>query len=187
MESAGLLSEVLGRCHIGIWILQHSRNWCGSPAEVVAIRSEVLTTGVPGPGPRRLCRFVAGRVAHKGEYTPAKESELSELDEAIRLHFSERFQVTGVIQSFFQACDASKCMEDLFTARAKIYRPFVAKARGSDYVVNDLALCSEINSLPVLRRMGLPKIVSVLLRYPMDTRRLRQLLPPRLCLPAYSR
>ena len=130
---------------------------------------------------------MAGRVAHKGEYTPAEESELSELDEAIRLHFSERFQVTGVIQSFFQACEASKCIEDLYTARAKIYKPFVAKARGSDYVVNDLALCSEINSLPVLRRMGLPKIVSLLLRYPMDTRRLRQLLPPQLCLPAYSR
>ena len=121
-------------------------------AEQRRIRAELLTTGSPGPGPRRLCRFIAGRIAHKGNYTAEELRTLGDLDNGILQHFQERFQQEGVIQGYFLCCEASKIIEDLFTARCPAYRPHQQLPDHRGYVVSALCFHVELNSMAMLRR-----------------------------------
>lgn len=93
-------------------------------ADVSRIKEEVLTVGQAGPGPRRLIRFVAGDAVTKGVFIQKEEVKYNDLIQDMLLHFQQRFQVEGVIQTYFQMCEASKGIADLFSNTGVPYVSF---------------------------------------------------------------
>ena len=89
------------------------------------LRSEYHIHG-PKVGPRRLIRFIAGHAVTKDEFSRQEQQEFDEsgIIDVILHHFQTRFHVVGRIQGFFQLCEASKGISDLFANTGLQYMPF---------------------------------------------------------------
>ena len=152
-----------------------------SAEEVARIDEEVLRVGDPGPGPRRLLRFVSGRPVNKDVFKPAEKDAIAALDADVLQHFQDRFGVRGTIQGYFQECEASKCIDDLFCANRRRFVPFSGSYLEMAADPN-LRLDPEVNAPNLVAKRALGNWRSLFSRYPLVLYRFRKRLPLQLAL-----
>ena len=138
------------------------------------IASEILTVGDAGPGPRRLIRFVAGDPVHKAEFTKKEQTKYAELCDGMLVHFQERFQIRGTIQAYFQMCEASKGVSDLFCNTGIPYTPF---AGYNQLLTDDATLDVDLNAPELVRKRFGMAASKFFQRYPKMYDQLRAKLP----------
>lgn len=68
-----------------------------------------------------MVRWVAGDAVTKDTLSSAESVKYEKLLEEMEEHFAERFKVQGRIQTYFQFCEASKGITDLYVGHAVPY------------------------------------------------------------------
>lgn len=146
-------------------LLLNGPSWCQiTDEERDRMSSELLTTGEPGPGPRKLIRWVAGDVATKADFTAAEKLRYADLTSEMHEHFSQRFGITGVTQSFFQFCEAAKAVTDMHCGTGMPYLPFSGEY--PEEPEPQLAFDRDVNSDVMISRKFPALVVSLVDRYP---------------------
>ena len=89
---------------------------------VRTIGEEMLRIGEMGPGPRRLLRWCAGVTATKDALRKSEKSDFAEVHDCLFRHFSQRFDIKGIVQVYFAWCEVSKAVNDLYTCKGILYK-----------------------------------------------------------------
>ena len=121
--------------------------------------------GEPGPGPRRVTRFIAGDVVRKDAYTDTEKVKYRDIEELMLAHFSERFGVRGKIQTHFLHCEASKAIQDMFCNSGI---PYVAHGGYSSDAAPALADCfdADVHSATLMVKKCRQAAEALYSRYP---------------------
>ena len=159
-------------------LLSHPDMYALTGDEVEQLISESQVVGEPGPGPRRLLRWVAGDAVSKDTFLVNEEEKYAELTEDIISHLQSRLGVVGRVQALFQVCEASKAISDLFANTGIPYIPFAGHERPDE----DLVFDEQINAPAAIRRRYLEAVAKVYRRCPSALATLCAVLPQQLAL-----
>eukprot|EP00959_Pyramimonas_sp_CCMP1952_P475078 9504000-Pyramimonas_sp.AAC.2 len=154
-------------------ILQSPDRYHLSPADTSRVSEELLLVGEPGPGPRRVIRFVAGDPVSKDPFSIAEVQKYKDVTESILKHFQMRFKIDGAIQAWFQVCEASKGVTDLFCGTGVPYEPFKGYAPPSQKDVLD----AELHDSSTVRKRMATLANRIFSKYPALESKLRGKLP----------
>ena len=130
----------------------------------------------------RFTRFIAGRPASKDAYSQSEANDFCRLDRAVLAHFQSRFAVKGKIQGYFQVCEASKCIDELFLANKKTYCAFSGNYCSQPATDPDIQLDPRVNTPATVRSRYIKNIITLCNRYPLILLTMRITLPVQLAI-----
>lgn len=113
-----------------------------------------------GLGPRRVLRWCAGACASKDPLKKQEQQDFAEVHDALFNHFTQRFDIEGIVQVYFAWCEVSKAVDDLYTGKGIVYEAHVGRDV-SETLLSESATYGfdDVVNAPSLLRLKFPTIL----------------------------